>query len=93
MASPIASVASLFEQQIFEFAERAADLQRSTEGTNPANPNGVTNFIGTNTFDDNIGIATLAFRIPYTTQRNATTGAIERVAVKVFEDLPTTPAP
>lgn len=93
MASPITSVASLFEQQIFEIAEHAADLQRSTGGTDPANPNGITNFIGTNTFDDNTGVASLAFRIPYTTQRNATTGAIERVAIKVFEDLPTTSAP
>lgn len=92
MASPLTSAASLFEQQILELAEQAGDLQRSTEGTNPANPNGITNFIETNIFDDNTGIAIVAFRIPYATQRNTTTGAIERVAVKVFEDLPTTPA-
>lgn len=83
MAEPIASGATLFEQQILEVGEHSANLQRGGEETNP---NGVTNFITGNTYDDNNGIYTATFNVPYQSRRNPETGIIEKVALAIFED-------
>lgn len=80
MADPINSVGSLFEQQILEMAEESANKQNDPE----ANPNGVNNFITGNNYNDNAGVFTCTFNIPYTSTRNTTTGAIEKVANSVF---------
>ncbi|MDY6803527.1 MAG: hypothetical protein SXA11_06930 [Cyanobacteriota bacterium] len=81
MADPIITAGNLFEQQVLEIAETAANKQGGGEDTNPG---GVNNFITGNTYSDNPGVFTCTFNIPYTSTRNPTTGAIEKVANSVF---------
>ena len=81
MAAAITTAGTLMEQQILELAETAADKQRGDE---TVNPNGVTNFVTGNNYNDNTGIFTCTFNIPFTSTRNTSTGAIEKIANEVF---------